>query len=57
MTREELIVAVARTVHDLLLRDAVAPTFTGQVTLELNYAAGDVKTAFLNMREGVKLSR
>jgi hypothetical protein len=56
-TRDEVIAAMARTLHDLLLRGALAPSFTGQVSLELNYAEGQVKTAYIDTREGVRLSR
>lgn len=31
--------------------------FTGQITVELNCAEGDVKTMYVNTREGVRLGR
>lgn len=58
MTHAEFLAAIARVLHDMLLRqDSAIAQFTGQVTVELHYAEGAARAVYVNTREGVRLGR
>ena len=48
---------MARVVRQLYKTLDPKAGFTGQITVELNCAEGDVKTMYVNTREGVRLGR